>query len=77
MKKGISAAQASVIAAMRSGFKLRYTNGLHGAAWLNNTSAQRVTSSAFALERAGYIERFNHKPSGFEFRLTEKAKALP
>ena len=76
-QKGLSASQASVVVAMRSGFKLRYMAGLNSYCWLNNPGYQRVTASALALERAGYIERVSNDGSNTEFRFTEKGNALP
>lgn len=76
-QKGLSASQASIVVAMRSGFKLRYMSGLNAYCWLNNKEGQRVTSSALALERAGYIERSNYDGRNAEFRFTEKGNQLP
>lgn len=77
MKKGLSASQASIVVAMRSGYKLRYMSGLNAYCWINNAGHQRVTASALALERAGYIERSNYDGRNAEFRFTEKGNQLP
>jgi len=69
----ITATQASILAAMRSGHKLRLSFGLNAHAWLQNSS-RSCTSSALALERKGMIERFNIKAHGCEFRLVENRK---
>lgn len=77
--KGLTATQASILVAMRSGHQMLYMpgtpRGKQEIYWMNNMSLQGVTSSARKLEREGYIEKFNVRASGgAELRLTEKGK---
>lgn len=71
----ISATQASVLAAMRSGFVLRWSNGLDAYAWLNMPGWPHRTATALALESKGMIERHDETNTGCKFRLTDKARA--
>ena len=72
----LTPAQQKIVDAIKAGNKLRYMSGLNAYCWLNTAGRPRVTSSAFALERMGIVERVNIKASGCVMVLTEKGKAL-
>lgn len=77
--KGLTKTQASILAAMRSGYTMLYMpgtpRGKQEIYWMNNASMEGVTASARKLEREGYIEKCNVRASGgAELRLTEKGK---
>lgn len=76
---GLTRTQASVLASMRSGFRMFYksTPRKEEGFWLNNVSRQGCTASARVLEREGYIERVDVRASGgCELVLTEKGKTV-
>ena len=71
----VSPAQASVLAAMRSGHKLMSAPGV--GFWLTNAAMQGVSHSAAALIRKGFIEPATDGVGfGRMYQFTEKARKL-
>lgn len=76
MKPHISPSQHSVIVALRDGVTVWFSSGIDAHAWIGRRGFPRCTTSVLALERKGYVERYNETHTGCKFRLTEKAKEL-
>lgn len=70
----ISPNQHSLIVAIRDGAIVWLST--EGHAWIGRPGFPRCTSSIMALERKGYVERYDENLSDCKFRLTEKAKEL-
>jgi hypothetical protein len=71
----LSPSQSSLLVAMRHGVKVVMTFGeKRDRASLARPGFPAVTHSVLALERAGWVERFNVTAKGCEFRITDKTK---
>lgn len=77
MKKvHISPTQHSLIVALRDGVTIYFSSGIDAHAWICRRGFPRCTAGILALERKGYVERFDHTHTGCKIRLTEKANEL-
>jgi hypothetical protein len=72
MSKRISAVQGSILASMRSGYKLRYMFGYDSYCYLTTPGHPKVTTSALSLECKGMIRRVKVKANGCEFEIVEQ-----
>lgn len=70
-KRVLTPSQASLVAAMRSGFRLQYSNRT-GLFCLNNPARQGVTYSARVLLAQGYFEKAAECSEGCEYVLASK-----
>jgi hypothetical protein len=71
----LSNAQRAMIDAIKGGAIVRYMTGLNAYAYADRPcpGVSNLTVTTLALERAGVLERCNHKTNGnFQFRLTAK-----
>lgn len=75
-KPHVSPSQHSVIVALRDGVTVWFSSGIDAHAWIGRKGFPRCTVSVLALERKGYVERFDETHTGCKIRLTEKAKEL-
>ena len=75
----LSPAQRTLIDAMNGGAIVSFMTGLNAFAHADRPcpGVNNITVTVLALERAGIVERWDHRANGnFRFRLTEKGKAL-
>jgi DNA-binding HxlR family transcriptional regulator len=76
MPADLSPSQSSLLIAMMQGVKIVMTFGPKcDRASLLRKGFPGVTHTVKALERDGWIERYDITPKECKFRLTEKAKA--
>lgn len=72
----ISPNQHSLIVLLRDGKRVRWSAGIDAHCYVETRGFPRVTSTALALERKGYVERYKETHTGCDLRLTDKAKEL-
>jgi hypothetical protein len=78
MSAKISPAQRAMIDAIKNGAKVKFMSGYQAYAYADRPcpGVKNLTVTALAMERAGLLERCDHRTNGnFSFRLTAKGEA--